>query len=571
LNELLEGKMKKQVILTLLLIALAIILVLPGCSQPSISASPAPSTSTQSAAKPPPSSAPVSSVAAPASSAPAQASSPSVAASKPASYPAQAGPKAGGTLRMIYNATPGSPFGWPPEIVLESTSVAQIMLEGMLRIDSKGIAQPVLATSWDVAPDKSAITFHLRKGVKFHDDTDFNAQAVKFNYDAEIQAKKVPFWSAVEVVDDYTVKVKLNQWRNYVLNTFGNSATGWVISPTAYNKNGLDWVRFNPVGTGPFKFDSYKKDVNFKTVKNKNYWNTGKPYLDSIEYVYVADLITQKMAMQSGQGDAMVLQFGKASADMQALNLKVAAPPQNTATLFPDSMNANSPLSNQKVREAIEYAINREAIAKGMGFGQWQAPYQLPPRGGPVYDPNFALGRKYDLAKAKQLLADAGYAQGLSTKIYFSPSGVTKGVEEAIQADLALAGVKVELVYPDMATYTTYLTGSWNNGFMFVSIPTWPNYNRALVQYFLQPDAGIMKSVATSAEFKAALQASITSIDADVALQRKATDQLIKDATVIPINEGGKGYAFYDYVKDAGFCEQEYSNYWNVDLAWLNK
>jgi peptide/nickel transport system substrate-binding protein len=559
--------MKKQVILALLIVSLAFILVFPSCSQQAAPTPSAPAASTQSASKPPVAS--VSTSSAPASSAPTPSNT--SAASKPASSPAQSGPKYGGTLKMIYNVSPGSPFGWPPEIVTESTSVAQIVLEGMLRIDAKGIAQPVLATSWDIDTKELTVTFHLRKGVKFHDDTDFNAQAVKFCFDAEIQAKKVPFWSSVEVIDDYTVKVKLNQWRNYVLNTFGNTATAWIVSPTAYNKNGLDWIRYNPVGTGPFKFDSFKKDVNFKAVKNKNYWNTGKPYLDAIEYVYVADTTAQKIAMQAGQGDSLVLELGKASADMQALNLKVVCPPQNIATLFPDSLNSNSPYANQKVREAIEYAIDKEGIAKGMGFNQWQAPYQLPPRGNPVYDPNFSLGRKLDMAKAKQLLADAGYAKGFSTKIYVAPSGLSRGVEGAIQADLVSLGLQVELVYPDSVAYTSYLTGSWNNSFLLTPMPSWPNYNRALVMYFLQPDAGIMKSVATSNEFKAALQASLTSVIPDVALERKATDLLTKEATVIPVYEGGKGYAFQDYVKDAGFCEQEFPNYWNVDNVWLNK
>jgi ABC-type transport system substrate-binding protein len=256
---------------------------------------------------------------------------------------------------------------------------------------------------------------------------------------------------------------------------------------------------------------------------------------------------------------------------MQALGFKTATPPSSIPTMFPDSANADSPLSNQKVREAIEYAIDKEGIAKGMGFGQWQAPYQLPPRGNPVYDPNFALGRKYDPAKARQLLAEAGYPKGLSTKLYISPGGVTIGVGQAVQANLAEVGIQMEVITPNNATFTSYIAGTWNNGYVLMPMASWPNYNRALVMNFLQPDAGILKCVATSNEFKAALQASITSIDPDVTLQRKATDLLIKDASAIPLNEGGRGYCFYEYVKDAGFHEQEFGNYWNVDLVWLNK
>ena len=95
--------------------------------------------------------------------------------------------------------------------------------------------------------------------------------------------------------------------------------------------------------------------------------------------------------------------------------------------LIPDTANPDSPWANQKVREAVEYAIDREGIAKALGYGYWQAPYQIPPRASSAYDSNFTLGRKYDLEKAKQLLAEAGYPDGFKMTIISFPNPCSRG------------------------------------------------------------------------------------------------------------------------------------------------
>ena len=143
----------------------------------------------------------------------------------------------------------------------------------------------------------------------------------------------------------------------------------------------------------------------------------GKPYLDGVEYLYIKDLMTQAAAMQAGEAQVLNTETGKMAADLKAAGLNIITADTGTVVLIPDSVNADSPLSNKKVREAVEYAIDKEAIAKAKSYGFWGAAYQLPNVGTMAYIKNFQ-GRRYNVAKAKQLLKEAGYPQWIQDEDY---------------------------------------------------------------------------------------------------------------------------------------------------------
>ncbi len=155
------------------------------------------------------------------------------------------------------------------------------------------------------------ITFTLRKGVKFHDGTDFNAEAVKFNLEAKKAAKMsgTEDWSSIDILDDYTVRINLLQYVNTALARF-TAIYGAMVSPTAFKKNGIDWARWNPVGTGPFQFVGFERDVSAKYKRFEGYWQKGKPYLDGVEYLYIKDPMTQSATMEAKEAHVLNTEGG---------------------------------------------------------------------------------------------------------------------------------------------------------------------------------------------------------------------------------------------------------------------
>jgi peptide/nickel transport system substrate-binding protein len=478
-------------------------------------------------------------------------------------------PKMGGTLKVLWDTSPGGSIGWPVELVGDASSSPQICIEPFFHQDNKGNMIPWLATSYKVASDLTSITFTLRQGVKFHDGTDFNAQAAKWNLDQQIDAKLQPFWKSVDVVDDYTVRVNLTSWRNTILTSFADGTTSWMVSPTAYQKNGLDWMRNNPVGTGPFKFVSFARDTGFKAVKNPDYWQKGKPYLDAIEISYVTDPITRKAVFQSGGADVMIIEPGVLAQDLQSdyvLKVKI----ETNTCLFGDVLDADSPWSKQSVREAIEYAIDREAIASGLGYGFWKAVYQVPSRDSTVYNPNFTLGRKYDPDKAKQLLNEAGYPTGFSTSIAAAPFSQNKDVFVAVQNYLSKVGIQTEIAYPDFGTYIgNYYSGPPMNSAVEVHVYAPANYNGVLVGY--SKPSPYLNNWGGSSTYDDLMTKSLSSPEPDVNLMRAVTDEMTKEAIVIPLREAGRSFALQKYVQGGEWLLRSMAPWWNADEVWLDK
>jgi len=337
---------------------------------------------------------------------------------------------------------------------------------------------PGLAESWEVAPDGLTYTFKLRQGVKFHDGTDFNAEAVKFNFDRWMD-KNNPLHNkegyeyyndmfggylgdeshvikSVDVVDPYTVKFTLNRPLAPFIQNLGMSCFA-IASPTALKEKGPEKFNEEPVGTGPFVFKEWKRNDTITLEKNPNYWNAGFPKLDKLVFKVIPENTARLTALTSGEIDLM---DGLNPDDAQT----VKDNPEMQLILRP-SMNIGfvgfnvekKPLDNPKVREALAYAINKPAIVEAFfaGLGE-PAVNPMPPSlwgwNGNIKD------REYNLDKAKQLLAEAGYANGLKLKFWampvarpYMPDGVK--IAEAIQQDLKKIGVETEIVTMEWATY----------------------------------------------------------------------------------------------------------------------
>jgi peptide/nickel transport system substrate-binding protein len=543
-----------------LAILLVISLVLVGCSTKSTT------TTSPAATTKPATSAPAATTTAPAAT-----------TTKPATTttPAASTPKYGGTLKVIYDSGPAGSIGYPQELTSDSTTAPFMCIEPLVKENNKGEILPWLAESYVLASDKLSITFTLRKGVKFHDGSDFNATVAKWNLDNSITAKKVATWKTVTIIDDYTIKIDFTKWQNTMLSGFGGN-NAWMISKDSFDKKGLDWVRANPVGTGPFKFVSYAKDTNFKVVKNPDYWKKAAngdklPYLDAVEMQFIADTVTQTSAMQAGEADMLTIKPGKVAADMQAAGLIVKAGLIDTSVLIPDSMNADSPWANQKVREAAEYSIDREAISKGLGYGYTKPAYQIPGSSITTWDPNFPLARKYDVAKAKQLMTEAGYPNGFKTNIYAAPVSLNKDAAVAVQGYLSKIGIQADLQYPDAGKFTSdYMMGKWSGGVVYEPVAGFPNYMN-IFSILFNPITNLHPSWQRSPEWIAAYDAALAAPAPDIKLMRAVTDIMTQQASMIPVNEGGRGWAYKSFVMDAGILETSLPPFLTYEKAWLNK
>ena len=237
---------------------------------------------------------------------------------------------------------------------------------------------------------------------------------------------------SIEVVDPYTVRLHLTEYNNMLIH-----GLGWVFmwSKPALTTKSPDWLRANPVGTGPFKLAEWRRDDHIKWERNKDYWQKGRPYLDGIEIRYVPDPVTASEMMQTKQADMWTNAPVKDQADLEkkgfVRNFGYAGLPP---TIFFNTTDPNKPTGKLKVREAIEYALDKAAMAKALGFGYAVTPEDDGARRRVGIRPGYK-GRTYDPQKAKQLLSEAGYPNGLKLKLM-----ILQGQQGSCNGDKVLYG-----------------------------------------------------------------------------------------------------------------------------------
>ncbi len=362
----------------------------------------------------------------------------------PAAAPAS--DKHGGVYKFNY-ALPADRFGVPLNIIHYNHVYAGLSLEGLIQPSNEeaGVFLPRLATSWELAADKSSYTFHLREGVKFHDGTDFNAEVAKWNLD-NWMAGGTPLldkMTSVEIIADYTIKCNISSWDSVLLNDF--SRISLMISKTAYEENGENWANDHPVGTGPWKLVEFKPKQSLKYEKFEEYWNRDLLHFDGLEIQQAPDPMTAIAMIKAGEVQALYQVDPVTASELQATGDYVI-------DIFPGLhqvivMNTTDPASiwsDKRMRQAMEYAIDKEIITESLGQGFVRPYYEI------IHSIHEAGGepdttpRKYDPEKAKQLMAEAGYSDGIEVTLTVS-SRQAQDFFVAIQANLAEVGIKVEI------------------------------------------------------------------------------------------------------------------------------
>jgi ABC-type transport system substrate-binding protein len=334
-------------------------------------------------------------------------------------------------------------------------------------VDSTGAVVPWLATSLTTDATTNATLIKLRQGVKFQDGTDFNADAVKWNIEQHMPLKRVELKSvtSVDVVDPYTVRLNMSAFDN----TLGFSFTqyvGLMTSPAYFIANGRDVAKNHAVGTGPFKFVSFQRDVSLKYTRFDGYWQTGKPYLDNVEINYITDPMVRLASFKAGEGDVLLAIDAKDAQSMEAAGKYVFNKCLGGLNgLVGDGSHATSPFANIKVRQAVEYALNREPIVKAIGLGYYEATDQSCAKSSWGYNPA-PSPYTFDPAKAKALLAEAGFPNGLTGVPLTVQNAPAASVDfyTAILEQLNTAGFNLKLNVVDPAKFGEYVikTG-WDN------------------------------------------------------------------------------------------------------------
>jgi peptide/nickel transport system substrate-binding protein len=371
------------------------------------------------------------------------------------------------------NTPPGTLFvaleSEPPELDPNLSSayvdrqVMASLYDKLVDIDQEGEIVPMLAKSYEISDDDLVYTFRLREGIKFHDGTEFNAEAVKYNLDRyqekdSVRSTEVEPIESVEVVDEYTVRVTLSEPFAPFLAVLTDRA-GIIASPKAIEENN-GRISKDPVGTGPFKFVERVRGDHITVEKNPDYWREGLPKLDKIEYRGIEDENVQYQNLLSGELDLIdSIPFVEFKNLQEGGDYRVSVEPG----LGYQGIWLNvtrPPFDNRALRQAVYRLVNREAIVsaalRNVGGEPGNSPFSKR---------SWAYSKKSDeypersVEEAKALLEEGGKPGGFSFTLKLDPSPTSQQIGQIIQNNLKPAGIDVKLEQLEFGTLLEDSTG----------------------------------------------------------------------------------------------------------------
>src|SRR4051795_4963576 len=364
-------------------------------------------------------------------------------------------PKRGGSL-TIARIEDSQSFDKTNVFQNESIWLAEQIMEPLYTVTPNGKnVKPWLATSYKVSNGGKTYTFKLRRGVKFSNGKPMTSADVKFSIDdARAQSKGWGYIDApikkITTPDPQTVVFHLKyKWAPFLADIalFSNG----IIPKDFAGKSRKEFYK-EPVGTGPFMWDSREvgKTVTFK--KNPNYWQEGKPYLDKVTWSYVTDDNTRELQLRGNQ--VQVDEFPPFNAITKLQNTDGV-----TMSLFPSTrtdymvMNHNvKPLADVHVRRALAYALDRNAIVKSVLFGNGQPANSFMPPQVPFYDKS-SPGIQYDMAKAKAELAQSAYPHGFKVEMLVGSGEQTQNqIGQILQQAVKPLGIDITFKTEDQST-----------------------------------------------------------------------------------------------------------------------
>ena len=289
------------------------------------------------------------------------------------------------------------------------------IFEGLVKPDENGNLINAVASDYTISEDGLVYTFTLREGVKFHNGNAVTAEDVKYSLervsgllDGTPLISTLSVIEAVEIIDEQTVQVTVGSANTELIYSF----VAAIIPAGSGEAEGAD-----PVGTGPFSFVSYEPLKGITMTKNPDYWQEGLPYLDSVEFKIMGDGDTSLMELQGGTIDFYAYLTDSQAQALQDSHQVISSPTNMVQALFLN--NAVEPLNDVRVRQAISYALDKEAINDFVagGNGTLISSAMMPTLKEYYVDLNDTYGTAANVEKAKELMADAGYAEGFDMEI----------------------------------------------------------------------------------------------------------------------------------------------------------
>jgi ABC-type transport system substrate-binding protein len=308
--------------------------------------------------------------------------------------------------------------------------------------------EPKLALAWHF-PDPKTFVMDLRNDVMFHDGSPFNAEAVKFNLERIRTDAKSNFKNdlnsvdSIEVLGPYQIIMKLNR-PNSALASVLSERCGLMASPIAVQKLGADFAR-NPVGTGAWKFETWRDNDVLSVVRNDKYWQPGLPYVDGITFKIIADTSTGLRSVLGGDNDIIdkVAPSQKVVVDKST---RVIGSFASSQAFYPIWFNtARPPLNDVRVRQAINYALDRDRFNKATTLGYSEVARGIVPKAHWAYDPASEADYPYNPEKAKALLNDAGLATGFDMTLMGPTDDRSRQRQEIVIEQLKQVGIRVTI------------------------------------------------------------------------------------------------------------------------------
>lgn len=429
--------------------------------------------------------------------------------------------------------------------------------EGLLKPNEKGELLPAIAESYEVSPDGLTYTFKLRGGVKFHNGNAVTAEDVKFSYSrlAGLNTGK-PLQSAFEGVssvespDSSTIVIKLKENNS----SFLTALSGAVIP------NGYEDSNKNPIGTGPFKFKQYLPGQKLVVEKFADYYIKGVPSLNQVEFRIITDAEAGLLALKSGEVDIFP-RIGSERLEEIAKDYNTISSPQNLVQLVTFNI-AKKPFDDVKVRQALNYAINKDEIIEGVALGYGtKIGSNLSPVLAKYYQEGLEDTYATDVEKAKSLLAEAGFPDGFETTLSV-PSNYQFHVDTAqvIAAQLEQIGVKVKIEPVEWAVWLERIYKGRDYELTIIGLDGKLDPFQILNKYLSDSSNNFFNY--NNSEFDTTLKSAVKEIDdaKRVELYKKAQTLLTQDAaaiyimdpnTNVAINKKLAGYKTYPlYVQD---------------------